>query len=174
MYIVGAENIVVSCEQPAWSPAVFVGGGATKEIIMTTIQDVGVSITVHLPVRFDEVDYLGNVPPSNYIKYMEHARVKFAEQQNVDFLAWVKKGIRIVVVNDTINYHYPARYGDVLAITCWVEEVGESSVKLGHSIMEQKTERDILQATTTQVCIGPNGKPTPIPVEIREAFSRPV
>jgi len=141
-------------------------------MIMTTTQDVEASITVHVPVRFDEVDYLGNVPPANYIKYMEHARVKFSEQQNLDFLAWAKKGIRIVAANDTINYLHPARYGDVLAVTCWVEEVGESSVKLGHSIKEQRTEREILQATSTQVFIGANGRPTPIPVEIREAFSQ--
>lgn len=141
---------------------------------MNTKQDVGVSITVQVPVRFDEVDYLGNVPPANYIKYLEHARVKFAEQQNVDFLAWVKKGIRIVAVNDTINYLHPARYGDVLAVTCWIEDVGESSVKMGHSITEEKTGKDILQASATQVCIDPNGRPTPIPPEIREAFSQVV
>jgi YbgC/YbaW family acyl-CoA thioester hydrolase len=105
---------------------------------------------------------------------MEHARVKLLEQQSVDLLAWVKKGIRAVVVNDTINYHHPAIYGDVLAINCLVEEIGESAIRLGYSIMEQKTERMILQATTTIVCIDPNSRSTPIPVEVREALSRPV
>ena len=141
---------------------------------MAATQDAGVSITVHLPVRLDEIDYLGIVHSSNYLKYMEHARVKLLEQQSVDLLAWVKKGIRAVVVNDTINYHHPARYGDVLAITCRVEEIGERATRLGYSIMEQRTEREILQAATTVACIDPNGRPTSIPVEMREALSRPV
>ena len=141
---------------------------------MTTTQAAGVSITVHLPVRLDEIDYLGIVHSSNYLKYMEHARVKLLEQQSVDLLAWVKKGIRAVVVNDTINYHHPARYGDVLAITCRIEEIGESAARLGYSIMEQRTEKEILQATTTIAGIDPNGRPTPIPREVREALSRPV
>ena len=141
---------------------------------MAATQDAGVSITVHLHVRLDEIDYLGIVHSSNYLKYMEHARVKLLEQQSVDLTAWVKKGIRAVVVNDTINYHHPARYGDVLAITCRVEEIGENATKLGYCIMEQRTEREIIQATTTAVCIDPNGRPTPIPMEVREALSRPV
>ena len=141
---------------------------------MTATQDAGVSITVHLSIRLDEIDYLGIVHSSNYLKYMEHARVKLLEQQRVDLLAWVKKGIRAVVVNDTINYRHPARYGDVLIITCLVEEVGESATRLGYNIIEQRTEREIIQATTTIVCIDANGRPTSIPVEVREVLSRPV
>ena len=141
---------------------------------MTATQDAGASITVHLPVRLDEIDYLGIVHSSNYLKYMEHVRVKLLEQQSVDLLAWVKKGIRAVVVNDTINYHHPAKYGDVLAITCQVEEIGESSTRLGYSIMEQRMEREILQATTTIACIDPTGRPISIPVELRDALRRPV
>ena len=34
---------------------------------MTATQDAGVSITVHLPVRLDEIDYLSIVPSSNYL-----------------------------------------------------------------------------------------------------------
>lgn len=135
--------------------------------------DAGVSITVLLPVRLDELDYLGIVHGPNYLKYMEHARVKLLEQQGVDLLAWVKKGIRAVVVNDTVNYHHPATYGDVLAVTCAVEELGETATRLRYSITEQRTGREILQATTTIVCINPSGKPTPIPSEVREAMSRP-
>lgn len=135
--------------------------------------DARVAITVHLPVRLDEIDYLGIVHTSTYLKYMEHARVKLLEQQGVDLLAWVKKGVRAVVVNDTVNYRQPATYGDVLAITCSVEELGESAAKLHYGIVEERTDKRILQATTTIVSIDPTGKPTPIPSEVREALSRP-
>ena len=139
-----------------------------------TTQDATVSITVHLPVRLDEIDYLRIVHASNYLRYMEHARVKLIEQQGVDLLAWAKRGIRAVVINDTINYRYPATYGDVLAITCRIEKIEESTVQLGYSIAEQRTGKEILQATTTIITIDPNGKPTPIPPEVREALSRTV
>jgi YbgC/YbaW family acyl-CoA thioester hydrolase len=141
---------------------------------MTAKKDEVISITVHLPVRLDEISYLGFVHSSNYQKYLEHARVKLLEQQNLDLLAWVKKGYRAVVVNDTINYHHSARYGDVLAITCLVEEISNSSIRLGYTIRLQGTEREILQATTTLVCIDPDGKPTPFPLEVREALSQPM
>ena len=135
--------------------------------------NAGASITVRLPVRLDELDYLGIVHSSTYLKYMEHARVKLLEQQGVDLLAWVKRGVRAVVVNDTVNYRQPATYGDELAITCSVEDLGESAAKLRYSIVEQRTGKAILQATTTIVSIDPAGKPIPIPAEVREALSRP-
>ena len=138
---------------------------------MTTGQNTKTSITVNLPVRLDEIDYLGIVHASNYLKYMEHARVKLLEQQGVNLLELLKKGIRFVIVNDTINYIHPARYGDVLAISCWIEEIGESTGRIEYSILEHNTGKDILQATTHAVATDLNGKPTPIPPEVRDALS---
>ena len=42
---------------------------------MKAAEDAEISVTVHLTVRLDEIDYLGIVHSSNYLKYMEHARV---------------------------------------------------------------------------------------------------
>ncbi len=135
-------------------------------------QYVGVSITVSLLVRLDEIDYLGIVHASNYLKYMEHARVKLIEQQGIDLLAWVKKGIRAVVVNDTVNYRHPARYGDTLDVVCRVEEIGESGTRFSYQIVEQRNGKRIVDATTTVATIGPDGKPIHIPQEVREALSK--
>ncbi len=141
---------------------------------MTTRQNTKAAITVHPPVRLDEIDYLRIVHASNYLKYMEHARLKLLEQQGVDLMELLKKGIRFVVANDTINYRNPATYGDVLAITCRIEEIGESGCKIEYNILERKTGKEILQATTHVVAIDPNGKPTPIPKEVNEALSRSI
>jgi YbgC/YbaW family acyl-CoA thioester hydrolase len=108
---------------------------------MTTRQNTKAAITVHLPVRLDEIDYLRIVHASNYLKYMEHARLKLLEQQGVDLMELLKKGIRFVVANDTINYRNPATYGDVLAITCRIEEIGESGLKLSTTFWSGKRER---------------------------------
>ena len=132
-----------------------------------------ISITIHVPVRLDEIGYLGIVHHANYLKYMEHAHIKLLEQQGQDFLAWTKKGIRFVTVNETLNHRLPATYGDVLVITSWVEEIGNSSVKLGYHIANQATNKEILQATMVVVCIASDDKPTPVPHELRQALSRP-
>jgi acyl-CoA thioester hydrolase len=105
---------------------------------MINSQNVGASITVELSVRLDEVDYLGIVHSSNYLKYMEHARVKLLEQQKVNLLSWVNKGVRVVVVNDTLNYGHPAKYSDLIAITCRIDKFGNSSTRLGYQIIEKK------------------------------------
>ncbi len=117
-----------------------------------------------------ESQHLGIVHASNYLKYMEHARVKLVEQQGIDLLAWVKKGVRAVVMNDTVNYRHPARYGDVLDIACRVEEIGENAVRFGYRIAERRTGREIVHATTTVVTVGPDGKPIRLPQEVREAL----
>jgi acyl-CoA thioester hydrolase len=131
---------------------------------------VGASVKVELSVRLDELDYLGIVHTSNYLKYMEHARVKLLEKYDVDLLAWVNKGIRSIVVNDTINYRQPAYYGDLLEITCRVDKVGKSSSTLAYNIVEKKSGKEVLNGSTTMVCIDNEGKPMPIPEEIRAKF----
>jgi len=139
-----------------------------------TTQGARASITVHLQVRLDEIDIMGIVHSSNYLKYMEHARAKLLEQQGVDLMAWVKKGIRAVLASDTLHYRHPATYGDTLAISCQVEEIGHTSARLGYGIVELRTGKEILEATTTVVAIDPSGKPIPIPQEIREVLSHSV
>ncbi len=135
------------------------------------VQDgIGASITVELSVRLDELDYLGIVHTSNYLKYMEHARVKLLEKYDVDLLAWLNKGIRSIVVNDTINYRQPAHYGELLEITCMVEKFGRSSTTLTYKIVEKKSGKEVLNGSTTMVCINNEGKPTPIPEEIKAKF----
>jgi len=74
------------------------------------------------------------------------------------------------VANDPINYLYPATSGDVLAITCRIEEIGESTVRLGYRIVEQRMEKEILQATTSVVAVDPSSNSIPIPHEVREAL----
>ena len=135
-----------------------------------TNQESKISITVHLPVRLDELDYLGIVHHANYLKYMEHVRLKLIEQQGVDLMDWVKKGYRALVANDTLNYRHPATYGDTLTITCQVEDVGQSSVRFGYRMVNEKTGNEVVQATTIVVAVDANGRPTPVPQEIREAL----
>ena len=137
-----------------------------------TTQEAKVSMTVHLPVRLDELDYLGIVHHANYLKYMEHVRLKLIEQQGLDLMAWVKKGFRALVANDTLNYRHPATYGDTLIIDCQVEEIGHTSVRFGYRIVEQRTAKEVLQATTTVVAVDASGRPTPIPQEVQEALGR--
>jgi len=134
--------------------------------------EVGASVTVEKSVRLDELDYLAIVHTSNYLKYMEHARVKLLEQQKIDLLAWVNRGIRVVVVNDNLNYLQPAKYGDILAVTCRVEKFGNSSTRLGYEIVEKNSGKEILKGSTIMVCIDNNGRPTPIPNEVKESFNQ--
>jgi len=80
--------------------------------------------------------------------------------------------VRSVVVNETINYHHPAKYGDVLDLICRVEEIGESSVRFSYRIVEHGIGKEIVRASTTVVAIDPEGKPARIPQEVREALNR--
>jgi YbgC/YbaW family acyl-CoA thioester hydrolase len=84
----------------------------------------------------------------------------------------VSKGFRAVVVNDTINYAFPAKYNDRLSITCWIEKFGTSSINLGYTIIDKNSDVKIIDANTTIVCIDNTGKPTPIPSEVKEALSK--
>ena len=139
---------------------------------MSNPEDHKVSITVQVPVRLHEIDYLRIVHASNYLRYMEYARIKLFEQQGLDLPAWQEKGIRAKVANDTIDYLYPATYGDVLAIRCWVDQIRQSTVRFRYRISEEKTGKEILKATSTVTAINSYGKLTRIPKKVKEALGR--
>ncbi len=45
-------------------------------------------------------------------------------------------------------------------------------MRFGYQIVEQRTGKRIVDATTTVATIGPDGKPIRIPQEVREALSK--
>lgn len=67
-------------------------------------------------VQYYETDKMGCVHHSNYIRWMEEARVFFLSEINLPYDKLEEMGIISPVVTVEFNYKYPAKFNDLVYI----------------------------------------------------------
>lgn len=80
------------------------------------------------PVQYYETDRMGVTHHSNYVHWMEEARIDFMEQIGFSYAKMEKEGVFSPVVEISCRYRKPCTFGDVIAISVAVEAF--SGVKL--------------------------------------------
>lgn len=121
-----------------------------------------------LPVRYYETDGQGVVHHSNYLRYMELARIELLNAVGYDYAAIEASGVLLVVAKATVKYKYPARYGDILRIQVRTERA--YGARIDHTYLLKVSERIIAEGETTIASIDRNGIVVRIPeaLEIKE------
>ena len=75
-------------------------------------------------VQYYETDKMGVTHHSNYIRFMEEARVEFFKGIGLDYLEFEKKGFASPVVGlNNIRYKRPTTAGDIIDIDVSVKAV---------------------------------------------------
>lgn len=67
-------------------------------------------------VCYYETDQMGIVHHSNYIRWMEEARLALLESVNLSYADMENKGLLIPVLSVSCNYKLPYRYGETIKI----------------------------------------------------------
>jgi acyl-CoA thioester hydrolase len=89
------------------------------------------------PVRvyWEDTDAGGIVYYANYMKFMERARTEWLRALGVDQVRLKDdQGLMFVVVDVEAHYRKPARYGDLLQVTCRVRETSRASLTLEQEV----------------------------------------
>ena len=73
-------------------------------------------------VKYYETDKMGLTHHSNYIRFMEEARVELLRSWGIDWAALEKEGILSAVTAVSGSYKNPSGFDDVLRIRVWLEE----------------------------------------------------
>jgi len=119
--------------------------------------------TTKLRVRYGETDQMGIVHHSEYINYLEIARIEYLRARGMSYQELEDKGYGLPVVSIDINYKKPAKYDDELnSHTCLIEK-GRCKLVFQTTI---KNSEDILvcSAKVTLVCVKLDlFKPTALP-----------
>lgn len=69
-------------------------------------------------VQYHETDKMGITHHSNYIKWMEEARIAFLESIHLPFQLVEERGIASPVVGVSVDYKNPVTFGDELHPIC--------------------------------------------------------
>lgn len=100
-------------------------------------------------VQYYETDKMGIVHHSNYIRWMEEARIDFLSQIGWDLKALEDMGVVSPVTAVESKYMTTTKFPDVISIAVWVEEFRGVKLKLGY---EMKREDVVVNRATSEHC----------------------
>lgn len=120
------------------------------------------------PVRiyWEDTDAGGVVYYANYLKFMERARTEWLRTLGIEQGPLQEQlGVIFVVVDAQTRFRKPARYGDLLAVTCSVAEHSRASLSFRQDIYRETAPDELLAAGTIRVaCVDfKTFKPRPLP-----------
>ena len=78
--------------------------------------------TIHIRVRYPEVDGMGFLHHSRYLQYFEMGRVELLRSIGHSYAELERRGVFFVVTKAEISYKAPARYDDELTLITRDEE----------------------------------------------------
>jgi acyl-CoA thioester hydrolase len=123
-------------------------------------------------VYYEDTDAGGVVYHSNYLNFMERARTEWL--RNLGFEQTHLKenlGLVIVIHSLSIAYKSPARFNDMLQVTCGLSGFGRSSIDILQSITRDGAT--LVEAQVKGVFVNADTfKPVSIPTNIKQAMEQ--
>ena len=122
-------------------------------------------------VQYYETDKMGITHHSNYIRWMEEARVDFLSQIGWEFAKLESMGIVSPVLGVTCDYKYPTRFSENVSISVSVREFKGVKLFLGYE-MKNEEGRLVCSGTTSHAFLNTEGKPIRMKQEFPEFYDK--
>ena len=128
------------------------------------------------PVRvyYEDVDLGGIVYYANYMKFMERARTEWLRAAGIDQLPLKEQyGLIFAVVELQTRFRKPARFDDVLEVSCAVAGTTRTSLTLRQEIHRQAPHGELLLDGQVRVaCLDVRTlRPRPLPPVLASKFN---
>ena len=138
---------------------------------MTDQSAAPLRIATDVEVRYAETDQMGVVHHANYIVWFELARTRLCEHSGFHYADIERLGYLLMVTGVEARYHRPARYGDVVRLTCWCERLGSRGMRFAYEV--SKDGERLASGATEHVWIeSATGRPCRTPEALRAPFAR--
>ncbi|WP_238149814.1 acyl-CoA thioesterase [Dyella jiangningensis] len=118
-------------------------------------------------VRWRDLDAFNHVNNSNYLTYLEEARLQWLRHVP----GWFDEQSMPVLAASEINYRRPIEWPAQLHVELTCERLGNSSITLAHRIVDADDDTQLYSdGKVVMVWMNPaTGKPVPLPRSIRDA-----
>ena len=116
-------------------------------------------------VKYYECDRMGVTHHSNYVRFMEEARVDYLDQLGFGFDKIEADGVFSPVVSVQCNYKSPTTFKDVIEIEVGISKVSE--MKFDFTYTMRVGEKTVCTAQSTH-CFIENGRPVAISKRLPE------
>ena len=101
-------------------------------------------------VRYYETDKMGIVHHSNFLRYLEIARLEWLNKLGLDYIEIEKNGIILPVVDVSISYKQPARYGDTLRVQVSLKDRPKVTINFDYKVINQFNK--LICIAQTKIC----------------------
>ena len=107
-------------------------------------------------VKYYECDRMGVTHHSNYIRFMEEARIDWMDQLGYGFERMEAEGIVSPVVSLSCNYKHPTTFKDVVEIVVKVAEMSELKISFAYTM---RSGGKLVATATSTHCFLEAGRP---------------
>ena len=116
-------------------------------------------------VQFYETDAMGIVHHSNYVRFLEHARVQFLLEHDRPYETYVAEGLHMAVTRVSVSYKRSTRFADEIEISCWLAWARYASMGFGYRLTVRGEL--VAEAETDHAVVDLEGRPKRIPEALR-------
>lgn len=116
-------------------------------------------------VAFYETDAMGIVHHSNYVRFLELARVVWMDEHDRPYREYAAEGLHFATTAVELRYHRSAAFDDLLAVSTWLEWVKRASLRMGYEI--RRGDERVASGATEHAMVDLDGRPTGIPAARR-------
>lgn len=120
-------------------------------------------------MKYYECDRMGITHHSNYIRFMEEARVDWMDQLGFGFDRMEAEGVVSPVVAVECRYKHPSTFKDVIEVTVTVAET--TPLKIVFSYDMTVNGRPVCTGTSTH-CFLENGRPVSLEHRFPELYAK--
>ena len=126
--------------------------------------------TVDIRVTYADTDQMGVVYYSNYLIWFEIARTEFFRTLGLDYNKIEKeRKLYLPVVEAYCRYRASVRYDDIAKVTAKLAEIGNSRLCFEYEV--KVADKCVTTGSTKHTFVDANGRPVPIPDDIRKTLS---
>ena len=120
-------------------------------------------------VKYYETDRMGVTHHSNYVRWMEEARIYFMDQLGWSYQKFEDEGLISPVINIACRFKHTTTFPDVVNIEVSVEEFRGIKLKLKY-LMTKESGEVVCEASSEHCFLGKDGKPVKVNREYPEFY----
>ncbi len=121
-------------------------------------------------VPFYETDAMGVVHHSNFVRYLELARIRWLDEHHRPYREVVAEGRHFATTRVEVDYLRPVAFDVEVEVEVWLSWVRGASLRMAYRLRVDGAE--VARAATEHAMVDGEGRVRRIPQADREALSR--
>ena len=113
---------------------------------------------------------MGVVHHSNYVRYLENARVVWLDEHDQPYRSYMELGMNFATTRVEVDYERAARFDDEIEIVTWLEWIRYASMRFGYEI--RRGDELLVTASTEHAAVGLDGRARRVPKERRASLAK--